>query len=107
MLSSLRRRVETVRRTEDIGRAMIAAAEDIRTGRPQPGAVEITIDQQFRRASVELPEPRRDSAAGSDSGALAKTATALGGMVEYFSLLWFVHGTEYDEDVAMATLTRL
>jgi acetolactate synthase-1/2/3 large subunit len=77
MLSSLCRRVETVRRTEDIGRAVIAVAEDIRTGRPQPGAVEIPIDQQFRRASVVLPEPRRDTAGVPDSGALARVAEAL------------------------------
>ena len=43
------RRVETVRRTEDIGRAIIFTAEDIRAGRPQPGAVEIPVDQQYRR----------------------------------------------------------
>ena len=34
MLSSLCRRVETVRRTEDIGRTIITVAEDIRAGRP-------------------------------------------------------------------------
>jgi AcrR family transcriptional regulator len=34
-------------------------------------------------------------------------ATMLGGMVEHFSLLWFVHGVEYDEDAAVETLTRL
>ena len=34
MLSSLCRRVETVRRTEDIGRAIMAVAGDIRSGRP-------------------------------------------------------------------------
>ena len=37
MLSALCRRVETVRRTEDIGRAVIAAAEDIRAGRRSRG----------------------------------------------------------------------
>ena len=55
MLASLCRRVETVRRTEDVARAVIAVAEDVRTGRPQPGAVEIPIDQQYRRAEVVVP----------------------------------------------------
>jgi acetolactate synthase-1/2/3 large subunit len=77
MLSSLCRRVETVRRTEDIGRAVIAVAEDIRAGRPQPGAVEIPIDQQYRRAEVVVPDPRKDTAYVPDADAVAKVAGAL------------------------------
>ena len=77
MLSSLCRRVETVRRTEDIGRAVIAVAEDIRTGRPQPGAVEIPVDQQYRRAEVALPDLRKDLAYAPEGDALAKVAEAL------------------------------
>jgi len=77
MLSSLCRRVETVRRTEDIGRAVISVAEDIMAGRPQPGAVEIPIDQQYRRAAVVLPDLRKDSAHAPDADAVAKVAEAL------------------------------
>jgi acetolactate synthase-1/2/3 large subunit len=77
MLDSLCRRVETVRRTEDIGRAVISAAEDIRAGRPQPGAVEIPIDQQYRRADVVLPDLRKDTAHVPDADALGKVAEAL------------------------------
>jgi acetolactate synthase-1/2/3 large subunit len=77
MLSSLCRRVETVRRTEDIGRAVIAVAADIRAGRPQPGAVEIPIDQQYRRAAVTIPAPRKDTAYVPDADAAAKVAEAL------------------------------
>src|ERR1700733_14866127 len=77
MLSSLCRRVETVRRTEDIGRAVIAAAEDVRAGRPQPGAVEIPVDQQYRRAEVIIPDLRKDTAYVPDPDALAKVAEAL------------------------------
>jgi acetolactate synthase-1/2/3 large subunit len=77
MLSSLCRRVETVRRTEDIGRAVIAAAEDIRTGRPQPGAVEIPVDQQYRRAEVQIPSLRTDACYTPDADALSKVAEAL------------------------------
>jgi acetolactate synthase I/II/III large subunit len=77
MLSSLCRRVESVRRTEDIGRAVITVAEDIRAGRPQPGAVEIPIDQQYRRADVVLPDLRKNTAYASDADALAKVAEAL------------------------------
>lgn len=31
----------------------------------------------------------------------------LGGMIEHFTLLWFFRGVEYDESVAVETLTRL
>ncbi len=77
MLSSLCRRVDTVRRTEDIGRAIITVAEDIRAGRPQPGAVEIPIDQQYRRTEVAVPGPRVDRGYAPDADAIAKVADAL------------------------------
>jgi acetolactate synthase I/II/III large subunit len=77
MLSSLCRRVETVRRTEDIGRAVIAAAQDIRAGRPQPGAVEIPVDQQYRRAEVVIPDVRTVAGYPPDADALSKVAGAL------------------------------
>jgi acetolactate synthase I/II/III large subunit len=77
MLSSLCRRVDTVRRTEDIGRAVIAVAEDVRAGRPQPGAVEIPVDQQYRRAEVIIPVPRTDAGYVPDADALSKVAGAL------------------------------
>lgn len=34
-------------------------------------------------------------------------ATMLTGMIEHFTLQWFVYGIEADEDLAVATLTRL
>ena len=74
MLDSLCRRVETVRRTEDIGRAIIEVADDIRIGRPQPGAVEIPIDQQYRRADVIMPDLRQDNVYVPDTDAIAKVA---------------------------------
>jgi acetolactate synthase I/II/III large subunit len=77
MLSSLCRRVDTVRRTEDIGRVIISVAEDVRAGRPQPGAVEIPIDQQYRRAEVMVPGLRQDSAYVPDAAAVGKVAEAL------------------------------
>jgi len=77
MLSSLCRRVDTVRRTEDIGRAIITVADEIRTGRPQPGAVEIPVDQQYRRAEVVVPGARADTGYVPDADAVAKVAEAL------------------------------
>jgi AcrR family transcriptional regulator len=34
-------------------------------------------------------------------------ASALGGMVEYFAQLWFIHGVTFDEEEAISTLTHL
>jgi AcrR family transcriptional regulator len=34
-------------------------------------------------------------------------ASALGGMVEHFTQMWYIHGVDFDEDVAISTLTRL
>src|SRR5580700_9880568 len=77
MLSSLCREAETVYRTEDIARVVIAVAEDIRAGRPQPGAVEIPIGQQYRLAEVVVPEVRTDSAYVPDADAVGRVAEAL------------------------------
>jgi len=77
MLSSLCRRAETVHRTEDIGRVIISVAEDIRAGRPQPGAVEIPIDQQYRQAEVVMPGLRENTAYVPDADAVTKVAEAL------------------------------
>jgi acetolactate synthase-1/2/3 large subunit len=88
MLATLCRRVESVRRTEDIGRAVIEVAGDIRSGRPQPGAVEIPVDLQYRRAEVEVPAPRPDSGTRyvPDAAAVAKVAEALASAVR--PVLW-------------------
>lgn len=88
MLATLCRRVEPVRRTEDIGRAVIDVAGDIRAGRPQPGAVEIPVDLQYRRAEVEVPAPRPDSGTRyvPDAAAVAKVAEALASAVR--PVLW-------------------
>ena len=77
MLASVCRRVETVRRAEHIGRAIITVADDIRSGRPQPGAVEIPVDQQYRRAEIVVPDPLADSGYVPDAEAVAKVADAL------------------------------
>ena len=75
-------------------------------------------DQRFRDLKLQIREPflrrneaaiRKLQAAGLADPQLdaALASTMLGGMVENFSLLWFVHGAPYDEQNAVATLTRL
>lgn len=77
MLRSVTRRAETVRRTEDIGRVITAVADDIRTGRPQPGAVEIPIDLQYRRVDVEIPAAHAVPRLGVDADGIARAAELL------------------------------
>jgi acetolactate synthase-1/2/3 large subunit len=55
LLRAVTRRAETIWRTEDIGTVLTSVALDALTGRPQPVAVEIPIDQQYRVAPVAIP----------------------------------------------------
>jgi acetolactate synthase-1/2/3 large subunit len=55
MLRTVTRRTESVRRTEDIGQVITHVVEDMMTGRPQPGAVEIPIDLQYASADIDIP----------------------------------------------------
>jgi acetolactate synthase I/II/III large subunit len=77
MLSTICRRVETVRRTEDIPATVMSVAADARSGRPQPGAVEIPIDQQYRGTEIEIPTAPPERSYAPDGAALAKVAEAL------------------------------
>ena len=54
MLRSVCRSVASVRYTEDISKDIAGVVDDIRRGRPQPGAVEIPIDLQYRTAEVQI-----------------------------------------------------
>jgi acetolactate synthase-1/2/3 large subunit len=54
LLRSVTRRSETAWRTEDISPVVALVGDDCRRGRPQPGAVEIPIDQQYRQAEVTV-----------------------------------------------------
>ena len=62
MLRAVSRRVETVRLGRQIGPAVKAVIEDILSGRPQPGCVEIPIDLQ----DAALARLSRCREAGSD-----------------------------------------
>lgn len=75
-------------------------------------------DSYFRELKLHIREPfLRRNAAGirhlQERGMADRdldpelSASMLGGMVEHFSLLWFVHGVEYDEDEAVKALTKL
>ena len=54
MLRTVCRSVASVRYTEDISKDIVTVVDDIRRGRPQPGAVEIPIDLQYRKVEMEI-----------------------------------------------------
>ncbi len=75
-------------------------------------------EPRFRELKLRIREPfvRRNEAGirrlqerGLANPALDArvAASMLGGMIEHFSMLWFVHGVAYEEEVAVDTLTRL
>ena len=55
MLGAVSRRVESVHLGRQIAPALAAVIDDIQTGRPQPGCVEIPIDLQFATVAEEDP----------------------------------------------------
>lgn len=79
MLRSITGRTESVRRPEDIGEAVFRVAEDICTGRPRPGAVEIPIDFQYARAEVNIPHVEAWPRKAPDRDAISRAADAIKG----------------------------
>lgn len=79
MLRTVTRRAESVRRTEDIASTIVAVATDLRTGRPQPGAVEIPIDLQYAEAEVTVPPVPAPGRAELDPAVLDRVAELLDG----------------------------
>ena len=77
MLAAVCRRVETVRMRQQIAPALMRVIEDILTGRPQPGSIEIPIDLQYagrevtpaEQAPVAVPCPVQPDAAAVDAAA--------------------------------------
>ena len=54
MLRTVCRAVASIRYTEDISSEVARVADDIRRGRPQPGAIEVPIDLQYRTVDVKI-----------------------------------------------------
>ena len=77
MLAAVCRRVETVRLRQQVAPALMRTIEDILTGRPQPGSVEIPIDLQYadrevtpaEQAVPAVPEPVHPDAAAVEAAA--------------------------------------
>ena len=77
MLQAVCRRVETVRLRQQIAPALMRVIDDILTGRPQPGSIEIPIDLQYaeraptaaEQAALPVPEPVQPDAAAIEAAA--------------------------------------
>ncbi|MGQ0482864.1 MAG: TetR/AcrR family transcriptional regulator [Pseudonocardia sp.] len=86
---------------------LIATIEELAFREPQFRALKLRIREPFlRRTETGIRRLQEQNLADPALDA-AMAATMLGGMIEHFTMLWFVHGVHYDEDVALETLTRL
>jgi len=86
---------------------LIATIEELAFREPQFRELKLRIREPFVRRNEAgirrlqergLANPRLDA---------PLAASMLGGMMENFTMLWFVHGVEYDEELAVETLTTL
>ncbi|HEY1968836.1 MAG TPA: TetR/AcrR family transcriptional regulator [Pseudonocardia sp.] len=86
---------------------LIATIEELAFREPRFRDLKLRIREPWLRrneAGIRRLQERGLADPGLDA---AMAATMLGGMVEHFTMLWFVHGVDYDEDLAVETLTRL
>lgn len=86
---------------------LIAVIEEMAVREPYFRDLKLQIREPFlRRNAAGIRSLQSRGMADSDLDP-DLAASLLGGMVENFTLLWFVHGVEYDEETAINTLTKL
>lgn len=86
---------------------LIAMIEELAYRDPQFRELKLRIREPFvRRNEAGIRRLQEQGLADPHLDA-ATAASMLGGMIEHFTLLWFFHNVEYDEAVAVETLTRL
>jgi acetolactate synthase-1/2/3 large subunit len=79
MLRTLTGRAESVRRPEEIGDTIFRVAQDVSTGRPRPGAVEIPIDFQYAKTEIDIPHVEAWPRRAPDRGAIEAAANLVKG----------------------------
>ncbi|MBK9545361.1 MAG: thiamine pyrophosphate-binding protein [Dehalococcoidia bacterium] len=77
LLRTVTGRTESVRRPEEIGEAVFRVAQDINTGRPRPGAVEIPIDFQYAKAEIDIPHVEAWPRKAPDRDAVSRAVEAI------------------------------
>jgi AcrR family transcriptional regulator len=86
---------------------LIAVVEELAMRDPHFRELKLRIREPFlRRNEAGIRKLQEAGLANPDLSA-PLAASMLGGMIEHFTMMWFVHGVEYDEDLAVETLTRL
>jgi len=86
---------------------LIATIEELAFREPQFRELKLRIREPFVRRNEAGIRRLQERGLADPNLDAAMAATMLGGMIEHFTMLWFVHGVEYDEEVAVETLTRL
>lgn len=103
MLASVCRSVASVRHAEDISSEIARVADDIRFGRPQPGAVEIPIDLQYKVIEADIVGSPDVARLAPDDSLLQQAADLLSGAER--PLIWAGGGVNIAG--ASAALTEL
>ena len=86
---------------------LLGALEELALRDPKFRALRFRIREPYVQR-IEEGTRRLQDRGLADSDLDARTvATMLSGMIEHFTLQWFVYGIEADEDLAVETLTRL
>jgi AcrR family transcriptional regulator len=86
---------------------LIAVIDEMAIRDPQFRDLKLQIRDLFLRRN-ETGIRRLQEEGSVDSRLDAKiAAAALGGMIEHFTQMWFIHGVKFDEKAAISTLTQL
>ncbi len=78
MLETVARRVESPRHVSQLARAFDAVIQDMHTGRPAPGAIEIPIDLQYAECSPYVFAPVEHDVRGLDDASVASVVEKVG-----------------------------
>jgi AcrR family transcriptional regulator len=86
---------------------LVATIEELAFREAQFRELKLRIREPFVRRNEEGIRRLQERGLADRELDAAMAASMLGGMIEHFTTLWFVHGVEYDEELAVDTLTRL
>ena len=86
---------------------LIAVIDEMAIRDPQFRDLKLQIRDLFlRRNEAGIRRLQKEGAVDSLLDAEI-AAAALGGMIEHFTQMWFIHGVKFDEEAAISTLTQL
>ena len=86
---------------------LIAVVEELALRDPRFRELKLRIREPFLRRNEAGIRRLQEARLADPALSASLAASMLGGMIEHFTMMWFVHGIEYEEDSAVETLTRL